>query len=233
MNADQWDGMRDRRSEILAPARQASTTSSRITGDIHAFYAGIPSPTTIPSSTSSSSSPAGISSGTFRTQLLLQVAADPILSVTPGASDMLAGGDRRPVPRHRRQQAPRPRRLGPQRLHATVELDGKEMISTFHAIAEMDVDVDLAGAAPADLASKFFKRCASSVEAGKRDLYKEIDGEWKRWDYDHQVTSDAATSGRTNASRGPADAGPREAFAGARGGGSGRRPTGSARRRPA
>lgn len=180
MNVDQWDGMRDRRSEILAELAKLDNVVA-LTGDIHAFYAGIPGTNDDPKQHITELVGSSLSSGTFRTQLVLQVAADPILSVTPGASDLASAIDDLflDTGTNRHLAHADSGRNG----FMIVELDGKEIISTFHAMAEMDVFEDLAELPAADLAAKF-TAVRFKVEAGKRDLYKEIDGAWKRWDYD-------------------------------------------------
>jgi hypothetical protein len=50
-------------------------------------------------------------------------------------------------------------------------------------MAESDIFLDLEQSPAAELAAKF-SSVRFKVEAGKRDLYKEVDGAWKRWDYD-------------------------------------------------
>lgn len=176
MNVDQWDGMANRRDKILGELSQLDNVVA-LTGDIHAFYAGVPNVGGDPTKNIVELVTAGLSSGTFKTQLVLQVAADPVLSSTPGASDLAAGID----------DLFQITGVNPHLAHAdsgrngfaTVELDGAELIATFHAIDEPDVDVDLE-ADPA-LADKF-KTVRFRVEAGKKDLYKEIGGAWTRWD---------------------------------------------------
>lgn len=180
MNADQWDGMRDRRSEILAELAKLDNVVA-VTGDIHAFYAGIPGTNADPKQHITELVTSGMSSGTFRTQLVLQVAADPILSMTPGASDLASAIDDLflDTGTNRHLAYADSGRNG----FMVVELDGKEVISTYHAIAETDIFMDLEKLPAAELAAKF-SSVRFKVEAGKRDLYKEVDGAWKRWDYD-------------------------------------------------
>lgn len=176
MNVDQWDGMRDRRSALIAELADVGNVVA-ITGDIHAFYAGVPSVNGDPGKHIVELVTAGISSGTFKSSLIAQVANDPVLSMTPGASNLAEAIDDLFLTTG----------VNPHLAHAdsssngfvSVELDGAELIATYHVIAEADVDVDLE--ASPDLASKF-KRVRFRVEAGKPDLYKEIGGAWKRWD---------------------------------------------------
>lgn len=176
MNVDQWDGMRDRRSAILAQLAALKNVVA-ITGDIHAFYAGNPHVEGDPNQRIVELVTSGISSGTFKTLLVSQVANDPVLSMTPGASSLAEGIDDLFLVTG----------VNPHLAHAdstnngfaTIELDGSELIATFHAISEPDVDVDLES--DTNLASKF-TTVRFRVEAGKPDLYKEVAGQWKRWD---------------------------------------------------
>ncbi|MBL9103853.1 MAG: alkaline phosphatase D family protein [Myxococcales bacterium] len=176
MNVDQWDGMANRRDKLLEELAKLDNVVA-ITGDIHAFYAGVPNAGGDPEKNIVELVTSGMSSGTFKTQLVLQVAADPVLSTTPGASDLAGSID----------DLFGLTGVNPHLAHAdsgrngfvTVELDGSELVATYHTIAEPDVDVDLE--ADPELASKF-STVRFRVEAGKKDLYKEIGGAWKRWD---------------------------------------------------
>jgi len=176
MNVDQWDGMRDRRDEILGELSQLQNVVA-LTGDIHAFYAGVPGINDDPNRRIVELVGSSISSGTFATQLVLQVAADPTLSATPGASDLAGNID----------QLLRGTGTNRHLAHAdsavngfvTVEVDGAELLATYHATPEANTFKDLTGSP--DLASKF-TTTRFKVEVGKPDLLKEINGAWKRWD---------------------------------------------------
>lgn len=176
MNADAWDGMRDRRDEILAELSQLQNVVA-LTGDIHAFYAGVPGLNVDPSKRIVELVGSSVSSGTYASLLVSQVAADPTLSATPGASDLAGNID----------ELLRGTGTNPHLAHAdsarngivTVELDGAELVATFHATEEANTFMDFTTSA--DLASKF-TTTRFKVEAGKPDLLKEIDGAWKRWD---------------------------------------------------
>lgn len=177
MNADQWDGMRDRRSELLGELSQLTNVVA-FTGDIHAFYAGVPGTNEDPSKHIVELVTSGITSKTFRNELVGQVAADPILSATPSAADLAANIDSlftgSAVNRHLAFAD------SEHNGFMTVELDGVELVATFHAIAEADVFTDLT-ADPAAVAKQFTAR-RFKVEAGKNELLQEFDGAWKRWD---------------------------------------------------
>ncbi len=178
MNADMWDGMRDRRSEILGELTKLDNVVA-ITGDIHAFYAGIPGTNDDPAQHIVELVTSGMSSGTFRTQLVLQVAADPVLSMTDGASMLAESID------SLLRDTGTNRHLGyadsSHNGFVTIELDGKEVVATYHAIAEDETFIDHEALPAAELAEKF-TTVRFKVEAGKRDLFMEIAGAWKRWE---------------------------------------------------
>lgn len=180
MNVDQWDGMRDRRSELLGELVKLDNVVA-LTGDIHAFYAGVPGLNDDPKQHITELVTSGMSSGTFRTQLVLQVAADPILSMTAGASELADSIDtlftKTGTNRHLAHAD------SSHNGFMTVELDGQAIIATYFAIAEPDIFVDLESKPAEELAAKF-TTVRFKVEAGSRELYKEIAGAWKRWDYD-------------------------------------------------
>ena len=177
MNADMWDGMRDRRSEILAELAKLDNVVA-VTGDIHAFYAGVPGTNDDPNQRIVEFVTSGLSSGTFRSQLVSQVAADPVLSMTDGASMLAESIDSllRDTGFNRHLAHADSARNG----FVTIELDGVEVIATFHAMAEADILMNYEAAPAAELAERF-ETVRFRVEAGKRELFKEIDGAWKRW----------------------------------------------------
>ena len=180
LNADMWDGMRDRRSELLGELSKLDNVVA-ITGDIHAFYAGLPGTNDDPSQRIVEFVTSGMSSGTFRSQLVSQVAADPVLSVTDGASMLAASIDSllRDTGYNRHLAHADSSRNG----FVTIELDGAEVIASYHAIAEDDTLTNLEATPAAELA-EHFEVTRFKTEAGKRELFKEIAGEWKRWDPD-------------------------------------------------
>ena len=180
MNADQWDGMRDRRDEILGELAELDNVVA-LTGDIHAFYAGVPGTNADPSKRITELVTSGLSSGTFQTQLILQVAADPVLSVTSGAAELAANID--PLFLDTGSNKHLAHAQSEVNGFTTVELDGTQLIATFHEMAEQDIFIDMEKMPAAELAKKF-TTVRFKVEAGKRELFKESNGAWVRWDYD-------------------------------------------------
>lgn len=177
MNVDQWDGFFPTRDRLLGELQAAGNVVA-ITGDIHAFYAGTPMVGGAPDKKIVEFVGSGISSTTFQSLLVLQVAADPTLSSTPGA-DMLAAGidtlftgaGTNPHLAYARSN-----------YHGfvSVEVEGAELRSTFHMLPEEVSETDYAG--KEDLLAGKFERLDFKVKAGERELYAEIAGAWKRWD---------------------------------------------------
>lgn len=177
MNVDQWDGFFPAR-DALIDELQAVDNVVAITGDIHAFYAGTPMVGGDPSKKIVEFVTGAVSSTSFETILVLQVASDPTLSALPGADalaasidDLLTGVGTNP-------------HLGfaESKSHGFValEVDGAELRATLHML---DEDVSLSDYAGRDgeLAA-LFKTEKFKVEAGKRELLREIGGAYKRWD---------------------------------------------------
>lgn len=178
MNADMWDGMRDRRSEILGELSKLDNVVA-ITGDIHAFYAGLPGTNDDPEQRIVELVTSSMSAGTFRTLLVSQVAADPVLSMTDGASMLAESIDSllRDTGTNRHLGYADSARNG----FMTIALDGKEIVATYHAIAEAETFIDHEALPAEELAAKF-ETVRFKVEAGKRDLFMEIGEAWLRWD---------------------------------------------------
>ncbi|MDP6944245.1 MAG: alkaline phosphatase D family protein, partial [Myxococcota bacterium] len=175
LSAEDWDGMPNRRSELLAAIGQTDNVVA-VTGDIHSFFAGVPS-----------EGPAGlvefvtgaVSSSTYRTLLVNQAESDPDL-VDAGVA-FLAGqvGDFMTS------------KVGPNNPHMahqgfdkqgcmTIALDGEHLDATLWAIAEEESSRHFEGD---DLAlDALFERTTFRVNSGEHALYKDVDGTWLRWD---------------------------------------------------
>jgi alkaline phosphatase D len=179
MGLDAWDGFRDKRDELLGKLASLGNVVA-ITGDIHAFFAGMPWVSTDPTKKIVEFVTSAVSSSTFRDLLLSQVKADPILSKIDAApllamninallSDTASG-------------------INPHLAHAectkhglcTVEVGPTELVVTMHALASEEVKVDYTNKTD-ELPGKFAKMRFKAV-AGKNDVYKDVNGQWKRWD---------------------------------------------------
>jgi alkaline phosphatase D len=177
MNVDQWDGFAPNR-DVLLEALSAIDNVVAITGDIHAFYAGTPNVTTDPSKKIIELVGGAVSSTTYQTLLVLQVAADPTLSMTPGADQLAASIDSlfTGTTTNRHLAFADSNRHG----FVSVVVDGAELNATFHMLDEVVSETDYEGK-DGDLLG-LFKTEKFKVKAGQRDLFSEIGGTFKRWD---------------------------------------------------
>jgi alkaline phosphatase D len=177
MSAEDWNGAPHNRAEVIDALAEVDNVVA-ITGDIHAFFAGTPfnwggaaeGNRVVEFVTGS------ISSATYRSLLVGQVQADPGLSAVTGIEafaegirDLLQGG-------------PNPCMgfadpgmhgfgvvtVGPDELLVDFHMHPEELVTT----SRYD-DATLASA----LSVESFR-----VVAGSRDLYRQMDGAWMRWD---------------------------------------------------
>ncbi len=176
MTAEDWNGAPHRRAEIIDALAPVDNVVA-ITGDIHAFFAGTPF------------SQAGATDGNrvvefvtgsitstpYRSLLVRQVQADPGLGSVPGIEafalgirDLLQGG---PNPQ---MAFADPGQHGFGIVTATAD----DLVVEFHMHGEeltesARYDEDLSG----EYAIERFR-----VLPGARDLYRDFDGVWQRWD---------------------------------------------------
>ncbi|MEZ4293809.1 MAG: alkaline phosphatase D family protein [Polyangiaceae bacterium] len=183
MNVDSWDGFRDRRSKLLTDLTALSNVVA-ITGDIHASYCAVPSVNGDPSKRIVELVGSSVSSGTFRSLLQSQVAADPVLSGIPGAGalagaiDSLLGGGINPHLAFADSA-----RNG----FVVVDVSATEFVATYHRISEKEVEVDHYEKSDADLEA-LFKVEVFKTNAGGHDLYqKQEDGKFLKWNTETQM----------------------------------------------
>lgn len=177
MSAEDWNGAPHNRAEIIDALAGVDNVVA-ITGDIHAFFAGTPFswPGAAEGNRVVELVTGAISSGTYRSLLVGQVQADPALASVPGVEafamgirDLLQGG---PNPC---MGFADPGKHGFGVITATAD----ELLADLHMIPEDQAAIaryDDPGLAGAFTVERF------RVGAGSRDLYREMDGEWRRWD---------------------------------------------------
>jgi alkaline phosphatase D len=178
LSAEDWDGLPNRRDEYIT-ALSAIDNVIAITGDIHAFFASTPWVSDDESAKIIEFVTAAISSGTYQDLLLAQ--ANSNATLREAGAPALAGA----VDQILQDPLLRP---NPNLAHAVssrhgysvIDLDADGFEATFHAIEKRWVDDDL----PADELDEKFESVTFRVEEGSYELYKDIDGEWKRWDSD-------------------------------------------------
>jgi len=177
MSAEDWNGVPHNRAEIIDALAEVDNVVA-LTGDIHAFFAGTPFnwAGAAEGNRVVELVTGAITSGTYRSLLVGQVQADPGLASVPGVEafamgigELLLGG-------------PNPcMGFCDPSMHGfgVVSASADELLVDLHMIPEDQAmssrydDPGLAG----DFTVESFR-----VGAGSRDLYRLIEGEWRRWD---------------------------------------------------
>lgn len=179
MNVDQWDGFREKRSELI-DALAAVGGVVAITGDIHAFYAGTPTVNGDVSKRIVEVVGSSVSSATFIELLLAQIAADPNLSKIPETKILAQNIDALLLDA---TVAPNPN-LGFAKSNVNgfvlVEASSSEMILTTYQIGTLAIQDDYYDD-PATI-DTFTAKTRFRVLPGENDLYQDFDGTWKKWD---------------------------------------------------
>jgi alkaline phosphatase D len=178
INVDDWNGMGNRRDELL---RELATIPNvvAITGDIHAFFAATPWVRDDDSKSIVEFVTSSISSTTFQRLLQNQVESDPVLSNVSGAS-ALAGAIRDLL-------LLAPDGPNPQLAHADVtshgyaivEADAAALQVTFFAHPDAEAMVEHYDDPELDA---LFTPAYFRVDAGSRALWQRFGETWKRWD---------------------------------------------------
>ncbi|MFO7561364.1 MAG: alkaline phosphatase D family protein [Enhygromyxa sp.] len=179
LSLDLWDGHRNRRDTILGQLA-ALENMVAVTGDIHAFYAGTPFVSDEPEQRIVELVTSSVTSSSFKEILAVTVATNPALAGFAEAALLVEALDSLLVSASLETNP----HLGYARsdLHGFVliEADGSKLDATYQQIAVdyllSDYGDDLSGLLGAFTSERF------RVNAGERELYREIDGEWKRWD---------------------------------------------------
>jgi len=179
LSLDLWDGHRNRRNTILGELGGIENMVA-ITGDIHAFYTGTPWADGNEAQRIVEFVTSSVTSASFKEILEITVATNPLLAnfaeaaLLVAAIDDLLGSSALLTNRH----------LGYAQsdLHgfAMVELDGTKLDTTYHQLPRgalmTDSSNDVGSLAGMVTMERF------RVNAGERELYRDFDGEWRRWD---------------------------------------------------
>ncbi len=179
LTLDLWDGHRNRRNTVLSELGGIENLVA-ITGDIHAFYTGTPWADGNEAQRIVEFVTSSITSASFKEILEITVATNPLLAnfaeaaLLVAAVDDLLGSSALKTNRH----------LGYARsdLHGfmMVELDGTKLDTTYHQLPREALMTDSSGNVGALAGMVTMERFR--VNAGERELYRDIDGEWRRWD---------------------------------------------------
>lgn len=172
---DSWDGQPIRRDALLQALAGVDNVVA-ITGDIHAFFAGLPGVRGAPEERIIELVTSSVTSQPLQRQLEGLVASDPALSSLPGAGalassikDLFTLFGTNPHMAHADVAV---------NGYVVVEVDGAAMTATYQAIGDGEAKIDH----PADHLGGLFTATTFRVNAGERELYRDFDGVWMRWD---------------------------------------------------
>jgi alkaline phosphatase D len=177
LSCDGWDGFRDRRNALIKELA-AFPNVVAITGDVHAFFAGTPAADDDPTKKIVEFVGSSISSTTFRSMLLSQVALDPVLSAAGAAAIVRSLEDR---------LRDAETKINPHLAFADARTNG-------FCIVEANADelvVSMVRIPEASLAEAHYEQPEAiegvtisrfRTENGKSNLQMDVDGEWKTWD---------------------------------------------------
>lgn len=179
LSLDLWDGHRNRRNTVLGQLGGIENLVA-ITGDIHGFYAGTPWPEGDESQRIIEFVTSSISSASFKEILEITVATNPLLAnfeeaaLLVAAIDNILGSSSLLTNRH----------LGytqsGQHGFVLVELDGTRFDATYHQLPRETLLTDASGDLSGLMGDVTLERFR--VNAGERELYRDFDGQWRRWD---------------------------------------------------
>ena len=179
MGVEGWDGFRDKRNELLEKIGGLGNVVA-LTGDLHTFMAGTPWAEQDPTKKIVEFMTGAVSSTPWRDELSSQVKADPVLSQIPAApllalqiDDLVLDVETKVNPHLAHAESNT-------HGYAVAEVSGAEVVVTMHSISGKEVTTSYAGKT-ADFVGKMQKTRFKTV-AGGSDLFKEIDGGWKKWD---------------------------------------------------
>jgi alkaline phosphatase D len=179
MDADDWDGFRDRRSSLLEKLAPIGGVVA-VTGDIHAFFAGTPSVNGDPSKKIVEIVGSSISSTTYKSLLKSQVASDPVLSTVPGAASLAGAIDSLLTSKDTKINPLLGYANSGANGYVTVEASSAELLATMHIFPELTTKTDYTSKLP-DLL-KLVSTAKFRAIPSDSELYMQIDGAWKKWD---------------------------------------------------
>jgi alkaline phosphatase D len=179
LSLDLWDGHRNRRNSILGELSGLENMVA-ITGDIHGFYATTPWANGDEEQRIIEFVTSSVTSASFKEILEITVATNPLLAnfaeaaLLVEALDSVLGSASLLTNRHLA--------YAQSDLHGfvMVELDGSHFDTSYHQLPRSTLLTDYAdnvGALTSAMTMERFR-----VNAGERELYRDFDGEWRRWD---------------------------------------------------
>ena len=178
LSAEDWDGMPNRREQLLEELAQIENFVA-VTGDIHCFFAGSPFVAGDMSKRIVEFVAGSVSSSTYQTLLSQQANSDPAL-VKAGAGQLAAVVDKFLTDPSSKPNPGLAYLDLKDNGYASVVADGSTFSVTFRSIPQATVET-----APADLQGKLddqFTDTEFKVDAGNPTLQQKRDGKWQSWD---------------------------------------------------
>lgn len=177
LSCDGWDGFRNERNRLINELAKTSNVVA-LTGDVHAFFAGTPAADDDPTKKIVEFVGSSISSTTFRSELLGQVALDPAL-VKAGAELIVRNIEGLLLDKSTK--------INPHLAFADarsngfciVEANAKELVVSMVRVPEAAV-ADAYYERPEAIEGVTITRFRT--EAGQSNLQMDVDGAWKTWD---------------------------------------------------
>ncbi|MBD89270.1 MAG: alkaline phosphatase [Deltaproteobacteria bacterium] len=183
LSGEDWDGMPDRRDDLVSALSEIGGVVA-VTGDIHAFFAGLPWDERDPTKRIVEFVTAGVSSAPYRTLLMNTAAGDPALAAA-GAVALAASAEQWLMDKINR---PNPN-LTYSDLESNgfmiLEADGEAIHATYYAAEETVADTPVEG----DITS-LFSETRFRVAASTTDLEREGESGWATWDTETVSWSD-------------------------------------------
>jgi alkaline phosphatase D len=175
--------MPDRRDELISALSEIGGVVA-ITGDIHAFFTGMPWDERDPSKRIVEFVTAGISSAPYRTLLMNTAAGDPALAAA-GAVALAASAEQWLMDKINKPNPNLTYSDLESNGFAIVEADGEFLHTTYFAASESVADTPAQGDIKALFAETRFR-----VAVGTTDVEKEGESGWAQWDTQNVSWSD-------------------------------------------
>jgi phosphodiesterase/alkaline phosphatase D-like protein len=177
LSAEDWDGAPNKKNELIGKLADIGNVVA-VTGDIHAFFAATPFVSADPTKKIVELVGGAISSGTYQQLLARTAASDPALAAAGAEALALIADEflRSPSARPNRDMA-----YADIKRHGfgLIEAGPSELVCELHHIAQELASQDLT--AEQNLGDRF-EILRFRVLEGSPELYREVQGAWRRWD---------------------------------------------------
>jgi alkaline phosphatase D len=174
LSVEDWDGMPNRRQELLKAIGQVDNMVA-VTGDIHAFFVGVP---TEGDASLVEFVTSAISSSTYKTLLVNQAQSDPDL-VAAGVVVLAEQVGQFLTAKQGRANTHLAHQAFDKQGCMTLTLDGEHLEATLWSIDEEESSRRFEG--DDEALDALFERTRFRLERDDKTLYKDVDGAWLRW----------------------------------------------------